>query len=85
MAAKSLCEVRAPLRVQWLFLLAMGATSAAYAFSPADADKALKANACIKCDLTRVDFHDKHLAGVNLKWARLNSSNLAWEASPQWM
>ncbi|HJL52380.1 MAG TPA: pentapeptide repeat-containing protein, partial [Arenicellales bacterium] len=60
-----------------MFLLAMGATWVAYAFSPADAGKALKANACIKCDLTRVDFHDKHLAGVNLKWARLNSSNLA--------
>ena len=46
--------------------------SSAYAFDPADLQKLMDTNECVKCDLSGAN-----LSGANLAYADLNGANLA--------
>ena len=51
--------------------------SSANAFDPADLQKLMDTNECVKCDLSGANLMDANLSGANLAYADLNGANLA--------
>ena len=52
--------------------------SSAYAFDPADLQKLMDTNECVKCDLSGANLEGANLSGANLVSAYLAGANLAY-------